>query len=94
MSAQGGVVEEKSQTVEEIKRTVSDYILKNFLPGAGPEELTDATPLITSGVLDSLATLKLVYFLEDHYRIELQPQERVTHLDTITSITQLVQSKL
>ncbi len=79
--------------MDEIKATVSQYILANFLPGARPDELTDATPLITSGILDSLATLKLAYFLEDHYRIELQPNERVTHLDTISDIAKLVQSK-
>jgi len=36
------------------------YILKEFLPGEDPNELTDATPLVTGGILDSLATLKLI----------------------------------
>ncbi|TIX74809.1 MAG: acyl carrier protein, partial [Mesorhizobium sp.] len=39
-----------------------DFILKEFLPGERPENLTDSTELITDGILDSLATLKLVAY--------------------------------
>lgn len=79
----------------EIREDVKSFILKEFLPGENPDQLTDSTPLITGGILDSLATLKLVAFLEDHYRIQLQAHEAdVEHLNDISSITNLVQSKL
>jgi acyl carrier protein len=48
--------------MQDIKETIKVYILEEFLPGEDPAELTDSTPLITGGILDSLATLKLVYF--------------------------------
>jgi acyl carrier protein len=48
----------------QIKEDVKEFILREFLPGESPQELTDSTPLITGGILDSLATIKLVSFLE------------------------------
>ncbi len=79
----------------DINEDVKEFILKEFLPGESPKELTDSTPLITGGILDSLATLKLVAFLEERFEIQLQPHEAdVEHLNNITSIKNLVESKL
>jgi acyl carrier protein len=79
----------------EIREAVKGYILEEFLPGEDPGELRDDTPLITGGILDSIATLKLVAFVEETYGIELQPHEAdAEHLNTITDITSLVRSKL
>ncbi len=77
-----------------IKDTVKQFILTEFLPGQDPDELTEATPLITAGVLDSIATLKLVIFIEDTYRIALKAHEvNPEHLDTIAAIERLIISK-
>jgi len=38
---------------DDIEGVVKDFVLKEFLPGEDPNELTDSTPLITGGVLDS-----------------------------------------
>jgi acyl carrier protein len=79
---------------DDIKAVVKDVILREFLPGEDPSELTDATPLITGGVLDSIATLKLVMFIEERYGISLQAHEvDPEHLDTIGQIAQLIRSK-
>ena len=81
--------------MEQINADVRQFIIKEFLPGESPEQLTDSTPLITGGILDSLATLKLVAFLEERFKIQVQAHEAdVDHLNDITSITNLVQSKL
>ena len=82
------------ETVEQMTVAVKSYILKEFLPGENPDELTDATPLITGGILDSLATLKLVAFIEERYKIELQAYEvDIEHLDRIADIVALIRSK-
>src|SRR4029453_16083081 len=79
---------------DDIKAVVKDVILREFLPGEAPSELTDTTPLITGGVLDSIATLKLVMFIEERYGISLQAHEvDPEHLDTIAQIAQLIRSK-
>lgn len=74
--------------------TIRSYILDEFLPGEDPAELTDTTELVTGGIIDSLATLKLVSFLEDEFRVSIQPHEaNRDHLNTIEDITRLVESK-
>lgn len=79
---------------QEIKSAIKEFILREFLPGEDPNELTDSTPLITGGVLDSIATIKLVLFLENQFGISVQAHETdPEYLDTITSIAQLVSSK-
>jgi acyl carrier protein len=81
-------------TQDAIKQRLKAYILEEFLPGENPESLTDTTELISQGILDSLATLKLVSFIEEHYRITLEPHETdVEHLNTINDITDLIVSK-
>ncbi|HET9905172.1 MAG TPA: acyl carrier protein [Anaerolineales bacterium] len=81
--------------VQEVKEIVKEYILKEFLPGESPEALTDSTPLITGGILDSLATIKLVVFLEERFKIQIEAHETMAdYLDTVADIAQLVSSKL
>jgi acyl carrier protein len=69
--------------------------MKEFLPGENPDDLTETTPLITGGILDSLATLKLVAFVEDRYAVTLQAHEAdVDHLNTIADIAHMVGAKV
>jgi acyl carrier protein len=78
-----------------IIETVKSYILEEFLPGEDPAALTESTPLITSGVLDSISVLKVVNFLEDTFQLSVAPHEAdAEHLDTLKDIAALVVSKL
>lgn len=78
-----------------ITEVVKAFILKEFLPGQDPDELTETTPLITSRILDSLATIKLVAYLEEAFKVTLEAHETdVDHMNTLADITRLVQSKL
>lgn len=82
-------------SAQEVKEIIKGYILKEFLPGENPAELIDSTPLITGGILDSLATIKLVAFLEERFQIQLQAHETmVDYLDTLSDIAHLVSSKM
>jgi acyl carrier protein len=81
--------------MENTKNQIKAYILEEFLPGENPDLLTDTTPLITGGILDSLATLKLIGFLQECFNILIEPYEAsVEYLDTLTDITALVHSKM
>jgi acyl carrier protein len=80
--------------MEEIAKVVRQYILREFLYNEDPSELTDDTPLITGGVLDSITTLKLVVFLEESFGIRIEAYEAgVEHLDSIAQIASLVVEK-
>ena len=78
----------------DVGNAVKQFILKEFLPGEDPAELTETTPLITGGILDSLATMKLVMFLEERFGFTMQAHETdAEHLDTIALIEDLVRAK-
>ena len=79
---------------ETIKATVKTFILNEFLPGEDPAALTDTTALVTTGILDSIAVLKAVTFLENQFGITIEPHEAVVeNLNTLSDITRLVISK-
>jgi len=74
--------------------TVKSFILDRFLPGEDPANLTSSTPLISGGILDSLATLELVSFLETTYGFQLEAHEvDADRLDTLDLIAALVAAK-
>ena len=80
--------------MKEIERTVRDYILREFLPGEDPDALTEDTPLITGGILDSISTLKLVVFLEERFAVTVEAHEAgVEHLDSVGQIARLIAEK-
>ena len=77
-----------------VKQQIKDYIMAEFLPGESPDELTDTTPLISGGILDSIATLKLVMFIEETWSVAFAPHEvDKENLDTLTSIMRLLGQK-
>jgi len=81
--------------VEGIEATTKDFILEQFLPGENPAALTNKTPLISGGILDSLATIRLVAFLEERYGVTFSPHEvGADRINTIADIASLVASKL
>jgi acyl carrier protein len=80
--------------VSAVRETIREFILKEFLPGEKPAALTETTPLITGGIVDSLGTVQLVLFLEQTYGIELKPSETgVDNLNTVADIAKLVESR-
>lgn len=77
-----------------IESTISAFILAEFLPGEDPASLTASTSLISTGILDSIATLRLVAFLEKTFSIEMAAHETdADHLDTVDRIAALVVAK-
>lgn len=77
-----------------VVETVRRFIVEQFLPGEDPSLLTLTTPLMSSGILDSVNTLKLTLFLESEFDIEVEAHETsVEYLDTLEMICKLVKSK-
>jgi acyl carrier protein len=79
---------------QDIKTTIKTFILNEYLPGEDPAALTDSTPLMTTGILDSIAVLKVVTFLESEFGITIEPHEAVVdNLNTLSDMARLVMSK-
>jgi acyl carrier protein len=90
----GALNRESFMNLQDIKTTVKTFILNEYLPGEDPAALTDTTPLMTTGILDSIAVLKAVTFLENQFGITIEPHEAVVeNLNTIADIAQFVMSK-
>ena len=73
---------------------IKDFILNEFLPGEDASMLTESTELVTTGILDSIATLRIVTFLEEEFSISVEPHEAdADNLNTITDMVNLIQAK-
>jgi acyl carrier protein len=84
-----------SNDVESIKTRLKDFILREFLPGEDPAALADTTPLITGGVLDSIATVQFATFVEEQFGIELRAHElSAEYIDTLASMAQTIKARL
>jgi acyl carrier protein len=79
---------------QDVKQIVKSFLLNEYLPGEDPAALTDTTPLMTTGILDSIAVLKVVTFLEEQFGITIEPHEAVVdNLNTIGDMAELVSKK-
>ncbi len=74
---------------------VRQFVVSEFLTGQAPEELSPDQPLVSSGIVDSVGTMKLVMFLEQEFSIEIDVGDIASgQLDTVRSIAALVAGKL
>ncbi|MBZ5625979.1 MAG: acyl carrier protein [Acidobacteriia bacterium] len=79
---------------DKIREQLRAYIMSEVLPGERPENLKDDMSLQSSGVLDSMATLRLVSFIEQRFGIEVEAHEAgIENLEFIDAITAFVQRK-
>ena len=79
----------------ELKAAIRQYILDHHLQGEDPGALADDTPLMTSGIIDSIGTLKLINFIESSFDVEFMPREiKLSRLETVEGICSAVQRKL
>jgi acyl carrier protein len=81
--------------MDDVREAIRQYILSNHLQGESPENLRDQTPLLTSGILDSLAALGLASFIHERFGVELDADEMsVERFDRFADIASLVEKKL
>ena len=82
------------ENMDTVSSTIRRFILCTHLPGECPDTLGDDTPLQSSGILDSLATVGLIAFLEKEFQIELDVYETaIERFDTIRDIASTVAQK-
>jgi acyl carrier protein len=85
----------EAMMTEDVRETVRAYLLGDVLAGESPENLTDDLPLRTSGIIDSMGTIRLTSFLEERFGIRIQAHETgVENFDTVNAIVAFVESKL
>jgi len=77
--------------MDDIKQAVLDYIRKEYLEEDDDRELTETTPLISGGIVDSFSMVSLKRFLEKKYAIQIPDADASPEaFDTARSIEALV----
>ena len=74
----------------EIEKELLDY-LRGRVPNEERANLTPATPLAETGVLDSLGFMEFVGFIQDRFSITLQDHDYVPeNLSTVAGCTRMI----
>ncbi len=77
-----------------IHTALKDFVLREFLPGESEDSIDLDTPLITGGILDSIATIQYATFVEESFGVELLDHElNADNIDTLKSMTEIVMAK-
>jgi acyl carrier protein len=78
----------------DIERATERFLIDEILFGSRTSIDPDES-LVTSGILDSLALLRLVTYLETQFGVTFEDGEVIpNHFETIHAIKTLVESKL
>jgi len=74
--------------------SVRSFLIREFFRDEAVEAIARDQPLVSSGLLDSVATLKLVLYLEQEFEITIDSRDIVDgELDTLVNIESLVKRK-
>jgi 2-hydroxymuconate-semialdehyde hydrolase len=73
-----------------MKEELIGYIKKEFVEDAD-EEIDENTPLMSSGLIDSLSIVSLVAFIDKKYGVKI-PDEKgtVENFETVTKIIDII----
>ena len=77
--------------MDEVKKVVREYVIKEYLEEGDEREVTDSTPLISGGIVDSFSMVSLKRFLERKYKIQIPDADASPQaFDSVDSIAVLV----
>ncbi|MEO0095675.1 MAG: acyl carrier protein [candidate division WOR-3 bacterium] len=76
---------------EDLKKLIIDYVKKEYLDEDSDQEITENTPLISSGIVDSFSMVSLKTFLEKKFNIKIPDEKATTEaFDTVNNIIKLL----
>jgi acyl carrier protein len=80
--------------MSDIKSTIKDFIVENFMFGS-EEGLNDDTSFLDEGIIDSTGILELVDFLEAEFSIQVEDEELVPeNLDSLNNLEAYLSRKV
>ena len=76
---------------DDVKKTIIDYVKKEYLDEDSDQEVNEKTKLISSGIVDSFSMVSLKVFLEKKFQIRI-PDEKATPeaFDSVDNIVELL----
>jgi len=80
---------------DDVRALVRRYVVENYFRGDQARDLTDDTPLVSTGFIDSIGVIGLVSFIESRFGVEFMPREIDLHnLETVGQIEGAIRRKL
>jgi acyl carrier protein len=77
--------------MDELTKMVRDYVIKEYLEEGDEREITETTPLISGGIVDSFSMVSLKRFVERKCAIKIPDADASPQaFDTVQSIVALV----
>ena len=77
--------------MEEYKKAILEYVIKEYLEDDEDEEITYETELISGGIVDSFSMVSLKRFLENKYDIQIPDADASPEaFDSVDRIAALV----
>lgn len=77
--------------MDELSKVVHDYVIREYLEEDDDRDITETTPLISGGIVDSFSMVSLKRFLEKRYSIRIPDTDATPEaFDTVQSIVVLV----
>jgi acyl carrier protein len=77
-----------------LEAAINDYISQELVQDATLLPLSNATPLLETGVIDSLSLLRLVLFVEERFGIVVDDVDLVPeHFDSVDAICAYIRSQ-
>jgi len=78
--------------MDDLRRTVLDYVRREYLEEDDDRELVSTTRLISGGIVDSFSMVSLKRFLERKYDVKIPDADASPEaFDTVDSIAALVE---
>lgn len=77
-----------------IEDQIREHIIAEFTGGTNTPGLTNETRLVDEEIIDSLGIFLLVTFIQEHFGVEVGPEDvTLENFETISAIAQLVSGK-
>jgi len=78
----------------EMESQIRSFILAELMKGDGNSELDREESLIDRGIVDSLGLFKLVGFLEERFKVPIEPSEvRGDNFESLVHIVNFIKRK-
>ncbi len=75
----------------EVKETVRQYIIDNFLFGDVSPLESDSMSLLDGGIIDSVGVMELVAFLEQDFDLSIADEDLIPeNLDSVDNLTAFI----
>ena len=71
--------------MDDLKKMIRDYVVKEYLEEGDEREIRDDTPLISGGIVDSFSMVSLKRFLERKCGIQIPDAEATPRRSTAST---------